>query len=257
MDLSLNYTIASTYHSKSQIARVVTEFWISKNMYCPQCGNLHIEHCKNNLKFKDFFCKYCGNTYELKSKNGKITKKISGGSYYTMINKIINKQAPDLLIMSYSKKDQMVQKLVLIPKQFLLPDIIEKRNPLSSTAKRHGWIGANILFDKIPRHGQIYIINNGIPSNKNDIIKSLKLSRTLYSNNNINQRWISDILNCIDTIQDTKFTLKELYNFENNIRKNHQDNNNIKAKIRQTLQTLRDRGLIEFLGHGIYQKISI
>ena len=34
----------------------------------------------------------------------------------------------------------------------------------------------------------------------------------------------------------------------------HPNNNNIRAKIRQQLQQLRDRGIISFLGNGRYQK---
>ena len=35
----------------------------------------------------------------------------------------------------------------------------------------------------------------------------------------------------------------------------HPQNNNIRPKIRQQLQVLRDKGVIEFLGRGLYRKI--
>ena len=44
MDLHLNRELAAKYRSKSQIARVLTEAWISDNMYCPRCSNDRIEH---------------------------------------------------------------------------------------------------------------------------------------------------------------------------------------------------------------------
>jgi len=34
----------------------------------------------------------------------------------------------------------------------------------------------------------------------------------------------------------------------------HPQNQNVKPKIRQQLQILRDRGFIEFLGNGYYRK---
>ncbi|MCB9805227.1 hypothetical protein H6769_06535 [Candidatus Peribacteria bacterium] len=39
--------------------------------------------------------------------------------------------------------------------------MIEKRKPLSSTARRAGWTGCNILLNLIPESGKIYYIQNG------------------------------------------------------------------------------------------------
>ena len=47
MKLNFDDSIIGDYHSASQIARVMTERWALENMYCPQCGNLHIEHFEN------------------------------------------------------------------------------------------------------------------------------------------------------------------------------------------------------------------
>ena len=35
----------------------------------------------------------------------------------------------------------------------------------------------------------------------------------------------------------------------------HSENHNVKAKVRQQLQFLRDRGVVRFLGRGMYRKI--
>nr|WP_244200117.1 hypothetical protein [Flavobacterium limicola] len=53
------------------------------------------------------------------------------------------------------------------------------------------------------------------------------------------------------------FTLDELYTFENKLKIKYPNNNHIKDKIRQQLQFLRDKGLIEFNGRGNYKKIEI
>lgn len=39
MDLKLDLSVAANYTSKSQIARVITEKWVSRQIYCPSCGN--------------------------------------------------------------------------------------------------------------------------------------------------------------------------------------------------------------------------
>lgn len=38
---------------------------------------------------------------------------------------------------------------MMVPKYFFSPEIIEKRKPLADTAKRAGWIGCNILLNRI------------------------------------------------------------------------------------------------------------
>lgn len=67
--------------------------------------------------------------------------------------------------------------------------------------------------------------------------------------------WILDIMNCIDKIKNETFSLNEIYEFENSLKIKYPDNNHIKDKIRQQLQLLRDKGLIEFNGRGIYKKL--
>jgi type II restriction enzyme len=47
-----------------------------------------------------------------------------------------------------------------VPKYFFVSEIIEKRKPLSITARRAGWTGSNILFSKIPNSGKIYYIED-------------------------------------------------------------------------------------------------
>lgn len=64
-----------------------------------------------------------------------------------------------------------------------------------------------------------------------------------------------DILNCINRISTPVFTLNEVYKFENELQFKYPHNNHIRAKIRQQLQFLRDKGVIEFLGNGKYRKI--
>ena len=64
-----------------------------------------------------------------------------------------------------------------------------------------------------------------------------------------------DVLNCLNKIQTRDFSLSDVYDFVEELQLKHINNNNVKAKIRQQLQILRDRGFIEFLGNGIYRKI--
>lgn len=49
-------------------------------------------------------------------------------------------------------------------------------------------------------------------------------------------------LSCINQLPQNVFSLNELYQFEEELKMKHQQNNNIRPKIRQQLQILRNRG---------------
>ena len=59
----------------------------------------------------------------------------------------------------------------------------------------------------------------------------------------------------IDKIPTKDFSLSEIYKFEKYLKGKFPNNNWIKDKIRQQLQVLRDKGILEFKGSGKYKKI--
>lgn len=254
MKLNFNENIGSGYRSSSQIARVMTETWISDNMYCPRCGCEKICHFENNKPVADFYCSVCKNEYELKSKNGNLGRKINDGAYDTMISRITSNNNPDFFFMSYSKHKSMVKDIILIPKHFFVPEVIEKRKPLAKTARRAGWVGCNILIDKIPKQGRIDIITDGKIADVNSVVKKVNRSQSLLVDDMGNRGWLLDVLFCMNSLKE-QFTLNEMYSFEQYLKLKHPDNNNIKPKIRQQLQFLRDKGFVEFLGNGNYKKV--
>lgn len=249
-----NDSLDKTYHSNSQIARILTENWVKDNMYCPRCGESKINHFENNRPVADFFCPNCHNEYELKSKDGYLGHKITDGAYKTMIRRITGNQNPDFFLMSYSKCELKVKDFMFIPKHFFVPDIIEKRNPLSASARRVGWVGCNILINKIPEQGKIRIISDGEISDRDKVINKVHTSNKLEIKNLLNRGWLFDVLSCVNNIGNQVFDLNDIYKFEYDLQVKHPNNNNIKPKIRQQLQFLRDKGFIEFLGDGKYKK---
>ena len=256
MDLNLDRSLIDGYHSKAQISRVLSENWVAQNMYCPRCGNLHINHFENNRPVADFYCPSCKNEFELKSKTGSLTKKINDGAYETMIERITSNQNPDFFFMNYSIEDDCVKDLILIPKHFFVPDIVEKRKPLAETARRAGWVGCNILIGKIPEQGRVNIIENGKINSIQAVIQKVNRGKLLATDDLNARGWLLDVLTCINCVQFDIFSLSMMYEFCDFLSVKHPNNNNIQAKIRQQLQQLRDLGFIEFLGHGQYRKIK-
>ncbi|NLW70715.1 MAG: restriction endonuclease [Eubacteriaceae bacterium] len=257
MNLYFDVTLAEGYNSASQSTRRLTENWVGKNMFCPRCGNEVINHMKNNSPVGDFICPRCDNQYELKSKGGKYGKKVIDGAYETMIKRITGSENPDFFFISYSSKEYKVNDMFLVPKHFFTPNIVEKRNPLSPKAKRAGWVGCNILLDQIPREGIIDIISNGIVNDSITVLAKTNRAQSLETSDLSARGWLMDILLCVNKINTDEFSLSDMYAFEPFLFARHPHNNNIKPKIRQQLQMLREKGFIEFLGNGKYRKVPV
>lgn len=253
MILNFDSSLISEYKSSTQKIRVMSETWLGDNMYCPNCGNPKIRHTANNSPVADFQCDNCGEIYELKSKKGNLGKKIADGAYSTMIDRITSDTNPDLFLLQYNES-YCVTGLLLIPRFFFVPDIIEKRKPLASTARRHGWVGCNIMFSQIPTQGRIFIIKDSSLINQKDVIADYQCIKQLKTKSLESRGWLIDVLNCVNDISNKEFTLNEVYEYTELLQGKHINNNNIEAKIRQQLQVLRDKGFIEFLGKGQYRK---
>ena len=91
-----------------------------------------------------------------------------------------------------------------------------------------------------------------------DIAKRNKLRKTIVAlkRESSKHNWLTDVLKCAEKEMST-FTLHDMYNHENDLKKLHPFNNNIKAKIRQQLQCLRDLDIIRFEKPGVYSFTKI
>lgn len=145
----------------------------------------------------------------------------------------------------------------VIPKHFLTIEYIDKRKPLSSNAKRFGWIGCNILIGEIPLSGCIYFIKNQEIEKKENIIN--RWNNTLFLKEKENLKgWTLEIMKCIDKIETEEFSLKDVCKFEYYLTTKYPNNKHIKDKIRQQLQYLRDKGYLTYVNNnGKYRKSTM
>lgn len=255
MNTSFDLKIANSYKSNSQKIRVLTEDWVDKQVFCPACGE-NIDNYENNRPVADFYCPNCSEEYELKSKKDSMGTKIVDGAYIKMIERLTGNNNPNFFFLNYNPVQYSVFNFLVIPKHFFIPNIIEKRKPLSETAKRAGWVGCNILLQDIPQSGRIFYIKNGKQEEKNKILDSWQKTLFLRDSNKIELKgWILDVMNCIDRLGKKEFALDEIYAFADLLSQKHPGNKHIKDKIRQQLQLLRDKGYLKFISRGKY-KIS-
>ncbi len=253
MNLQFDTDLSQGYNSPTQKVRVMSECWLHDNMYCPNCGNPRINHLKNNSPAADFQCDYCGIIFELKSQKGKLGKKVADGAYSTMVERITSDTNPDLFLLQYNEQFN-VTDLLVIPRFFFIPEIIERRHPLAPTARRSGWVGCNILYAEIPTQGRIPAIRERMVLPRQEVVENYRLSKSLKTDSLEARGWLMDVLSCVNALNKAEFSLSEVYAHIEEFRRKHINNKNIEAKIRQQLQVLRDKGFIEFLGKGQYRK---
>jgi type II restriction enzyme len=252
-DLRLDFGVAENYHSNTQRARVVTEHWLNQHMFCPICGAEHLAQFAANRPVADFLCEHCKQQFELKSREAKKPEgSIQDGAYKTMIQRITSNDNPNLFYLTHN--EEVINHLLLIPRYFFTPSIIEKRTPLKETARRSGWTGCKINLATIPREGMIYVIKSGIVMDKSLVIEEYNRVKCLQLDNIESRGWLMDTLFCLNQIEERTFTLRQMYEFEPYLQAKHPDNRNVQAKIRQQLQVLRNMGYLHFLSRGVYQK---
>jgi type II restriction enzyme len=256
MLLTFNAELGHSYTSASQKIRVLTEEWVGRTIFCPNCGQKEILEFDNNRPVADFYCQNCKEEYELKSKSGKIGTKIVDGAYSTMITRLSSSTNPNFFMLSYDLSTYAVKNFMVVPKHFFIPEIIEKRKPLAETARRAGWVGCNILLNSIPESGKVFFVRNGVVNSQDDVLEKWQKTLFLREEKELTAKgWLLDVMRCVEKVGRKDFTLEDVYKFECELSLLHPENNHVKDKIRQQLQVLRDKNYLEFVSRGKYHLI--
>jgi type II restriction enzyme len=243
--------LAVGYKSRSQIARVVTEAWAAENLYCPGCDASRLQRASANTRAIDFGCNECNAVFQLKSGRGWSEQRVPDAAYESMVAAIRSDRVPNLFVMQYAP-DWKVLNLLLVPSFFFAESTIEKRKPLGPAARRAGWVGCNILLHLIAPEGKLHVVADGVETAPGEVRRRYRKVRPLAALRSEVRGWTLDVLKSIHTLGKSQFSLREVYALEADLAKMHPKNRNIRPKIRQQLQVLRDLGLIQFLGDGEY-----
>jgi len=250
-----NASLLAGYTSNSQRARVVSEAWILRNGYCLACGCDNLLQTVANTRTKDFICPGCSHGYELKSKRGTFGSRIADGAFSAMMGTIRAGRTPRFLLLEYSSTWE-VRDLTALHHSLITQDCIEERKALSPIARRAGWIGCNIVLPKVALDGRIPLVSAGI-------FHSREASRTAFARLQFLSKmptkrrgWTASLLNLLRQLPSGRFSLSDAYLFETYLAKLYPENKNVRPKIRQQLQVLRDAGIIQFEARGLYRFVK-
>lgn len=255
MDLHCNLDGLDRYRSGTRVARVVSERWLGAHMYCPACSCDSLVAAPNNAPGIDFTCPRCPERYQLKSRKSVLANRIVDSAYEKMVQSINSDQSPNLVLLQYSAA-WTVSNLLLVPHFFFTTHAIERRKPLGPAARRAGWVGCNILLDKIAPDGRIPIVEDGVEVSKSIVRAQFDRVRAFKGLNVTARGWTLEVLSAVRKLNKTEFTLADVYSAESDLQTAYPANSNVKPKIRQQLQVLRDMGYLTFEGAGRYRLIN-
>jgi type II restriction enzyme len=277
MNLSMTGALAAAYRSGAQRARVVTESWGESNLYCPNCSSPKLTWLEPGHPASDCSCSKCEFKYQLKSQHSPIRQSITDGAYGAMMKAIQNDDMPSFFFLHYDLATWRVKNLLLVPSFAFPPSAIIKRKPLSSTARRAGWVGCNFALNRIPADARIAVVTESRVTPADEVRKQFRYIKPLKDIPVQMRGWTLDVLNIVRRLVDSRrrgdesglgtgkgtrllpsaptgeFTTADVYAFARALEKLHPDNRHVRDKIRQQLQVLRDAGLLLHIERGVWR----
>ncbi len=169
-----------------------------------------------------------------------------------MMGRILDGSVPTLMMLERNDHWE-IQSLTAIHSLFLTPEVVEKRKPLSANARRAGWIGCNIRLDRLAPDARIEVISAGQIHDRGQVRRAFQRFANLRRIAASSRGWATLTLGVIRELRKGTFGLNELYDLEAHFTRTYPSNRNVRPKIRQQLQVLRDLGYLEFLGRGTYR----
>lgn len=255
MDLRLPIVDLDRYKSASQRARVGTESWGTHNFFCPACDSPRLQATPQGTAAIDYTCPACQSPFQLKSQSKAFGSRVLDAAYSEMKRSILEDQTPNLYIMHYDLDAWAVQTLILIPRFAFALSAIERRKPLAATARRAGWVGCNIVLDRIPAIARIPIVQDGRVWPRPAVREAYRRLRPLESLRVEKRGWTLDVLKVVQSLRKEEFLLSDVYAHAGALSKLHPENRHVLPKIRQQLQVLRDLGHLEFVDRGRYRVV--
>jgi type II restriction enzyme len=171
-----------------------------------------------------------------------------------MVKAVQSDEAPSFYFMQYDLATWRVRNLLLVP-HFAFPlSAIIRRNPTTPKGRGKPWIGCNFALNRIHSDARISVVSEEAITSATEVRERFSLVRKQVEGLTVKQRgWRLDVLRVIQSLGKNEFSTSDAYAFERELEQLHPGNRNIKAKIRQQLQELRDRNLLLHVGRNCWR----
>ncbi len=231
---------------------------MARNLTCISCAAGRLNPTPPNTPARDFVCDQpsCSEPYELKARRGSFGRVVVDGAYDSLTRLWSSGEASNLLLMGYDLRTGIVKDLYAVHRGLLSKAAIQRRRALPPTAKRAGWIGANILLDRLPQGALVPIVWDGSLCDPQTIRAAWDRFSFVGRMKVSDQGWIADVLACLQRLPNRVFTVSDAYRFETELSRLHPANRNVRPKIRQQLQVLVAHGIAQRISPGLYRLLG-
>ena len=113
-------------------------------------------------------------------------------------------------------------------------------------------LGCNILLSQVPETGKVFVVKDRQVLPRDQVLAKWQSTLFLRDTRPDARGWLIDVMKCVEAIGRRDFTLEDVYAYEARLQAIYPNNNNVRPKIRQQIQVLRDRGFLTFEGRGRY-----
>jgi type II restriction enzyme len=227
MNVAMPIALAAEYKSPAQRARVVTEAWAGGNLFCPACSADRLVPTAPNMRAVDFECARCAQRFQLKGKSSAFTHKVIDGAYDALLAALSSDAAPNLFLLQYDRLTWRVVNLMLVPHFAFPPSAIECRKPLSTAARRAGWIGCFIVLSRIPVDARIGVVQRGQPVEPQTVRSHFRRLLPLKHIAPADRGWTLDVLNVVRSLGKLEFTNEDMYARADELRAQHPGNRHV------------------------------
>jgi len=108
---------------------------------------------------------------------------------------------------SYSLEYE-VTNLFLVPKRFIVPEIIERRKPLALNARRTGWVGCNLKISCLPVAGRVFYIKNKSVISAGNVLSQWQATEFLDSVAPPRRGWLVAVMQCAEKYRRRNLAFK-------------------------------------------------
>ena len=106
---------------------------------------------------------------------------------------------------------------------------------------------------RVAEAGRIFILRDGVPEPKDEVLAKWRQTLFLRREGIEARGWLIEVMKAVEMIRRPEFDLDDVYAFERHLSTIYPGNNNVRPKIRQQLQVLRDNGYLDFVSRGRYR----
>jgi type II restriction enzyme len=145
------------------------------------------------------------------SQSKPLGSKIVDAAYSEMKHAIQEDRTPNLYVLHYDLTAWAVRTVILVPHFAFALSAVECRPPLGPTARRAGWVGCNILLNKIPKDARIPIVASGKFRPAAEVRRAYQRLRPLEKLNVQRRGWTLDVLNVLRSLDRKEFSLSDVY----------------------------------------------